>query len=194
METSIFKTPTSGPVFAGLSNLAGDEQADLSVHGGRDKAIYVYSKNYYAEWQAALARPVLEAAQFGENLTVNGCRDEDVLIGARYRVGDAVCTVTQPRVPCFKLGLRIGDDSVPARFWQRGQLGFYLRVEHEGDIRVGDALVCAHRPSHGISVRHLWEAVTQKKREDAHRALRELQHLDLGWRQRLRAIVAAGAN
>jgi MOSC domain-containing protein YiiM len=186
--TGIFKTPVDAAVFAGEQNLQGDGQADLSVHGGRDKALYFYSQDYYALWTEDLGRATLEAAQFGENLTVSGCRDEDIVLGSRMKVGGAVVTVMQPRIPCFKLGIRIGDASFPNRFWTTGRLGFYARVDQPGLLQRGDPIEVIESPTHGITVRKLWLAVIETRREAAIRAMQHLPELDAGWLKRLRLV------
>jgi MOSC domain-containing protein YiiM len=188
--TGIFKSPLSGPVHAGLLHLDGDGQADLSVHGGRDKAIYVYPVEHYAVWAKELGRPGLEPSQFGENLTVRGMTENSVVIGDRYRLGSVIATVTQPRLPCFKLGIRMNDEEFPHRFLHSGRLGFYLRVEQQGILQKGDEIERLHRPSHGISIFHLWHAVFVSDPDTgiAKHALASLPHLDAGWIRRLKRI------
>jgi len=186
--TGIFKSPVDGRVQVTKTGIIGDGQADLSVHGGRDKAVYVYPQAYCNTWAEELGRESLEPAQFGENLTVSGVTDESVCVGDRYRFGSVVATVTQPRLPCFKLGIRMQDDKFPARFLQRARMGFYLRVEEEGETGAGDGFELLERAEHGISVLNVWEAVYAKDRKakDAGRCLELLPHLDAGWRMRLR--------
>lgn len=191
VETAIFKSPVTKAVFASYANLAGDKQADLSVHGGRDKAIYAYSHDYYAGWASALGRAHLEPSQFGENLTIDGGRDPEIIIGDHYQIGDVRAVVTQPRIPCFKLGIRLNDMRVPNMFWSRGELGFYLRVEKEGLLAPGDELILIDRPDHQISVRALWEVLKTRDREMASKALSCLPYLDDGWRKRLLAVSGA---
>ena len=188
VETSIFKIPVDGRVPVGLLNIAGDEQSDLSVHGGRDKAIYAYSYDYYSDWAQLLGKGELEDAQFGENITVAGCRDTEVLIGARYRIGELEAIVAQPRIPCFKLGIRMNDKSFPKLFWETGRLGFYLRIEKEGSISRDDEIRLLHRPEHGITVRKLFETINDGRPEDALNAIDHLPHLDSGWIRRLRHV------
>jgi len=187
-STSIFKTPVDGEVFAAFENLQGDRQADLGVHGGRDKALYVYSFDYYAQWAQELGRTELEPAQFGENLTVTGCLDEDVMIGSRFGIGSVEVVVTQPRMPCYKLGIRMGDADFPNRFWATGRLGFYVRIEQTGPLERGDEIELLDTPSHGITVRELWRTVTTKNSPEARRALDHLPDLDGGWLRRLRRV------
>lgn len=195
VTTGIFKSPVSGPVHAGFNNLAGDGQADLSVHGGRDKAIYVYSQEHYASWARELGRKTLELSQFGENLTVSGLTEESVTVGDRYRFGGVVAIVAQPRLPCFKLGIRMSDDDFPNRFLLSGRLGFYLRVEQEGTLQKGDSIELLHRPSHGITVRKLWQTVFGGDDDPAaaQHALDSLPYIDAGWIRRLKRIASAGA-
>jgi MOSC domain-containing protein YiiM len=190
ISTGIFKSPVSGPVAATLLNLDGDGQADLSVHGGRDKAIYAYPHEHYATWAAELGRDSLEPAQFGENLTVSGMTEESVVIGSRYRFGSVVAVVAQPRLPCFKLGIRINDDAIPNRLLQSGRLGFYLRVEQEGSLQEGDSIELLEQPEHGISVSGLWQTVFGGENDAAaaQRAIELLPYIDAGWVRRLKRI------
>lgn len=190
--TGIFKTPVSGRIGVTLTNIDGDRQADLSVHGGRDKAVYAYPQCHYPHWAQALGREPLEAAQFGENLTVTGLDETSVVIGDRYCAGSVVLTVAQPRIPCFKLGIRVGDDSFPKRFLASGRLGFYLRVEEQGEFAAGDAIELLDRPEHGITVHDLWQTVFDQgaARVDADRCLDLLPLIDAGWIRRLRKIAS----
>jgi MOSC domain-containing protein YiiM len=192
VSTGIFKAPVQGEIFAGLQHLAGDGQADLSVHGGRDKALYAYPHEHYAFWSKELGVRNLESSQFGENLTVTGMMETSVVLGDRYRLGNAVATVTQPRLPCFKLGIRMADDTFPNRFLLSGRLGFYLRVEQEGTVQAGDTIELLQRPAHEISILRLWQIVFAGERNatDAQFALDNLLDLDAGWLRRLGQIVA----
>lgn len=188
-DTAIFKQPVEGPVAVRLTNLDGDRQADLSVHGGRDKAIYVYPQEHYPSWASELGRDQLEASQFGENLTVAGAVESGVTIGDVYRVGSARVVVAQPRVPCFKLGIRLKDPNFPNVFLRSGRVGYYLRVLEEGQLQRGDRFELLERPPHGITVDDLWRAVfAERDAGTARRALELLPHIDAGWVQRLRGI------
>jgi MOSC domain-containing protein YiiM len=188
MRTSIFKSPVEGRVAVRQLNIDGDEQSDLTVHGGRNKAIYVYSHDYYSDWIRVLDVQALQDAQFGENLTITGGTDEQVLIGSRYRIGDTEVTVSQPRLPCFKLGIRLNDKTFPQKFWLAGRLGFYLRVEAEGSIECGQAMDLIDEPGHGITIRRLYEIMTGGEADEATHALENLAHLDTGLIRRLRRI------
>jgi len=196
VTTGIYKAPVSGRVSANVDGLAGDGQADLSVHGGRDKAIYVYPHDHYATWSRELNTAGLEPAQFGENLTVSGLSEQNVTLGATYRFGSVVAVVAQPRLPCFKLGIRMGDEHFPARFLQSGRLGFYLRVEKEGETGVGDSFELLDRPAHGVTIHALWHFVFRDAAhaETANEYFELLPYLDEGWQRRLRLKAIAAAD
>jgi MOSC domain-containing protein YiiM len=140
VETGIFKTPVPGQIKVGKLNLQGDRQADLSVHGGPNKAVYVYSWKNILFWKTALPRDDLRPGSFGENLTVEELLEDQVAIGDELEIGTARLQVTQPRPPCFKLGLALGLPSFPKAFLKTGRTGFYLRVLQEGTIQAGDLI------------------------------------------------------
>jgi MOSC domain-containing protein YiiM len=139
--TSIFKDPVSGPVRVRTLNLDGDQQSDLTVHGGASKAIYVYPIEHYAFWRAELPASALPMGAFGENLTTEGLLEDALRIGDVLHVGSVEAVVTQPRMPCFKLGIRFGRLDMPKRFWRSRRCGLYLRVLREGEITAGDIIV-----------------------------------------------------
>jgi MOSC domain-containing protein YiiM len=152
VRTSIFKTPASGRVRIAGHNLDGDEQSDLAVHGGADKAVYAYPSEHYAYWRGQLAGMDLPWGMFGENLTTEGLLEDAVRIGDRLRVGSADLVVTQPRMPCFKLGLRFGRADMVKRFYREGRTGFYFAVAREGDVEAGDPIeILSHDPG-GMSI------------------------------------------
>lgn len=188
VSTAIFKSPVAQRVAVGLLNIAGDRQADLSVHGGRDKAVYVYASRHYDAWAAELGLAALEPSPFGENLAVTEISEDSVVLGSRFRFGSVTAIVAQPRLPCFKLGIRRQDDAFPNRLLHSGRLGFYLRVEEPGETGAGDAFELVDRPQHGITVRALWQTVFGDRRDPAvaRRCLESLPYLDPGWRRRLR--------
>jgi MOSC domain-containing protein YiiM len=140
VETGIFKTPVPGRVMVHPLNLDGDQQADLSVHGGADKAVYAYPVEHYATWAEELGRSDLAFGQFGENLTVEGMPEQAVHIGDRFRIGEATLEVTQPRVPCYKLGVKMGSMTFPKQFLASQRSGYYLRVLEQGRVGAGDAI------------------------------------------------------
>jgi MOSC domain-containing protein YiiM len=152
VRTSIWKLPVAGRVRVSALNLAGDEQSDLTVHGGRDKAVYAYPIEHYAFWARELDMPSLAPAAFGENLSVSGLDEHDLRIGDRLRIGTAEFVVTQPRLPCFKLGIRFGRDDVIQRFAETNRSGFYMAVVLEGELEAGDVITVAQRDRHGVTV------------------------------------------
>ncbi|MGQ0572989.1 MAG: MOSC domain-containing protein [Pseudonocardia sp.] len=150
--TSIFKVPVEGPVAVRGINLDGDDQADRDVHGGPDKAVYAYARDDL-DWLAGeLGRP-LPPGMVGENLTIGGMAVSDAVVGERWLIGGVELEVCGPRVPCFKLGIRTGDASFPRKFAAAGRPGAYLRILAEGTVEAGAAVVVAHRPAHGVTVR-----------------------------------------
>jgi MOSC domain-containing protein YiiM len=152
VRTSIWKEPASGRVRVRRLNLDGDEQSDLSVHGGADKAVYVYPSEHYEYWRGELPGADLPWGAFGENLTTRGLLEDDTRIGDRLRVGSAEFVVTQPRMPCYKLGVRFGRDEMVRRFHESGRSGFYLAVLSEGDVGAGDPVETLARDGHGVTV------------------------------------------
>ena len=138
--TSIYKSPVEGRVGIRPHNVDGDRQSDLTVHGGPNKAVYCYPGENYPYWKEQLPDMDLPYGVFGENLTTQGITEEAVSIGDQFRVGSAVLRVTQPRMPCFKLGVRFERADMVKRFWQSGRPGIYFSVVTEGDVAAGDAI------------------------------------------------------
>jgi ferredoxin-NADP reductase/MOSC domain-containing protein YiiM/ferredoxin len=152
VHTGIFKYPVDGPVMARRLNIDGDGQGDLGGHGGENRAVLVYQRQSYEFWRDELGRDDLEYGQFGENFTVDGLADDEVHIGDRYRVGEAEFEVTQPRVTCFRVGMRLGEPRIPALLVAHHRPGFYLRVIREGRVRAGDEIVRTRTGRHEMSV------------------------------------------
>lgn len=150
--TSIFKSPVSGRVRVKKLNLEGDQQSDLTVHGGAEKAIYVYPSEHYAFWRNELPDLEFPLGAFGENLTSEGLAEESVHIGDRFRAGSAEFVVTQPRMPCFKLGIRFNRPDMVKRFLRSGRTGFYLAVLREGEIVAGDPVELVAEDNQHFSV------------------------------------------
>ena len=140
IKTGIFKEPVSGRTMMRRLNIDGDGQGDLSVHGGVHKAVYVYPMEHYNYWKHELGRKDLTYGQFGENLTVEGLLEETVHIGDVFRVGKALVEVSQPRVPCFKLGIKMRNPRIVKPFLASERVGFYVRVLEEGEVGAGDAI------------------------------------------------------
>lgn len=155
VTTAIFKRPVDGPVCVRALGLEGDAQADLTVHGGADKAVYAYSLADVEHWRTELGRPELGPGTFGENLTLQDLSDDVVAIGDVLRVGGARLQVTQPRQPCVKLAMKLGLPRFPKQFTRSGRVGFYLRVLEEGAVEAGDAVACIEREPGAVTVRAL---------------------------------------
>ena len=160
VETAIWKRPVEGRVAVRGVNVDGDAQANRSVHGGPDKAVYAYAIEETMRWEAELGRDLGPGA-FGENLTVAGLDVSGALLGERWRVGTALLEVVQPRLPCFKLGLRMGDPTFVKRFGRASRPGAYLRIVEEGELGAGDTIEVdpATLPEHGVSVRLVSDAI-----------------------------------
>src|SRR4051794_31277832 len=157
VSTAIFKMPVGGRVAVRRVNLAGDGQADRSVHGGHDKAIYAYAREDTRAWEAELHHD-LGPAPFGENLTTDGLDVSGTLVGERWRIGTTLLEAVQPRLPCFKLGLRIGDPAFIKRFAHASRPGAYLRIVREGELGAGDTIDVdvARLPDHGVTMRRIF--------------------------------------
>src|SRR5713226_5041968 len=187
VRTSIWKSPKEGRVHVARLNLEGDEQSDLSVHGGADKAVYAYPAEHYAFWRAELPGMDLPWGAFGENFTTEGLIEDGVRIGDRLRVGSAELVVTQPRMPCFKLGIRFGRPDMVKRFLRSGRTGFYLSVAREGEIAAGDAVTWVARHDLAITVAEIVGLYTaDAANQDLLRRASELSALPEGWRDYFR--------
>jgi MOSC domain-containing protein YiiM len=187
VRTSIFKDPITGPVRVQTLNLAGDEQSDLSVHGGADKAVYAYPGEHYAYWREELPGLDLRWGAFGENFTTQGLSERTLCIGDRLVIGSVEFRVTQPRLPCFKLGVRFGRSDMVKRFQRSGRCGFYLAVLREGMVATGDAvcLVPSSRP--GVTVADIARLYTTDEGEqELLRRASELDALPKSWRETFR--------
>lgn len=189
--TGIWKTPVQGPVMVRRLNIDGDGQGDLAGHGGEQRAVMVYQSESYDFWKNYLGRDDLAPGHFGENFTVTGLPDDEVCIGDRYRIGEAEFEVTQPRVTCFRVGLRLGAPEMPNLLVAQHRPGFYLRVITEGHVRAGDDIVRTRRGRHEQSVAAV-DALLYLPGGDRAR-LREvvdIPALSLGWQQSFRDMLA----
>jgi MOSC domain-containing protein YiiM len=184
VTTGIFKEPVEGRVMLGTLNLDGDGQADLVGHGGIYKAAYAYSVENYEYWKRELRREDLAFGQFGENFTVEGMPEDEVHIGDVFRVGGALVEVTQPRVPCYKLALKMGLKGFEKRFLATCRVGFYLRVLEEGEVGAGDGVDRVRIDPERITVREMCHLLyfDPENLEGARKALR-IRALSPGWRQ-----------
>jgi MOSC domain-containing protein YiiM len=183
VTSGIVKEPVEGPVAVGFTNLAGDGQADLSVHGGVDKAVYAYPHEHYAAWAAELGRDDLVPGWFGENLTLEGLTEDEASIGDIFRMGTALLEVSQPRVPCFKLAIRMGDPAFAKPFLRSGRTGFYLRVLEEGTVGAGDAVARERAAEGSMSVREVAGLLGGGATADGLDRGAALASLPLSWRE-----------
>ncbi len=199
VSTGIFKEPVAGRVAVRRLNLDGDRQADLSVHGGPAKAVYAYPSEHYPAWRAELAGADVPWAAFGENLTTVGLLEDTVHIGDRFRVGTAELIVTQPRMPCYKLGIRFGRPDMVRLFQKSGRSGIYFAVLDEGDVAAGDAITLRGRTARSLSVADINRLFTHGGNSDSDedmdllRRASELEALPEDWRAYVRARLARGA-
>ena len=186
VDSGIVKEPVGeGTLHLSKTNLEGDGQADLSVHGGPDKALYAYPSEHLGPWSEELGQELGPAA-FGENLTTAGVTEDDVYIGDRWAWGDAEVEVCQPRWPCFKLAMRLGRGDIGRRMKESGRTGWYLRVVREGTVSVGADLDVVHRHPAAVSVRAVHEAArAQSMPPDALEAMLAVDALAENWRSML---------
>jgi MOSC domain-containing protein YiiM len=159
-RSAIWKSPVVGRIAASGVNLAGDDQADRKAHGGPDKALYAYAVEDAHWWAQQLGR-ALVYGEFGENLTTEGIDGNDALVGERWRIGTLVLEVSEPRIPCWRLGVRMNDKTFPRRFIDALRPGPYLRIVVEGDVGAGDEIVVVERPDHDLTVRDVFRIYTR---------------------------------
>jgi len=186
VTTSIWKDPVQGRVKVSKLNLAGDQQSDLSVHGGAEKSIYVYPSEHYLYWQSELDNPVLPWGAFGENFTVEGLLEDRVQVGARVRVGSAEFVITQPRIPCYKLGIRFDRLDMVKRFLRSKRTGFYMAVLREGEVAAGDMIEYVQQDD-ALSVADIFDLYTSDfKNQELLRRAADLTVLPEGWKEYFR--------
>jgi ferredoxin-NADP reductase/MOSC domain-containing protein YiiM len=182
--TSVWKTPVDGPRMVRRLNIDGDGQGDLHGHGGEHRAVFVYQLDSYRYWQDFLGRPTIETGQFGENFTVDGLADDTVCIGDRYQIGEALFEVTQPRVTCFRFGMRMAEPRMPALVVAHHRPGFYFRVITEGLVAPGDDIVKTHSGQGQVTVAEADALLYLPNRDPARLAIAAaVPALSQGWRQ-----------
>jgi ferredoxin-NADP reductase/MOSC domain-containing protein YiiM/ferredoxin len=188
--TGVFKDPVDGPRRVGRLNVEGDGQGDLAGHGGEQRAVFVYQIDSYRYWERELGRDDFDYGQFGENFTVEGLADDEVCIGDRYRIGTAVFEVTQPRVTCYRVGLRMNDPRIPALLVSHRRPGFYFRVLEEGEVQAGDEIVKLDDGPEQMSVAEVDGLLylPGHARQQLLRALR-IPALSPGWQTSFRAML-----
>ena len=195
VSTGIVKTPVAGRVMLRATNLDGDRQADLSVHGGPNKAVYGYPSEHYAYWREQLPGHDLPWGAFGENFTTEGLLEHEISIGDRYRVGSAVVMVKTPRIPCFKLAAKFRRQDMVERFLQSRYSGFYFSVVEEGEVGAGDTFEFLGGESPTVTITELFQFYISRAPEvDSLQRALEAKLLPEGWRERLAAKLAALQN
>jgi ferredoxin-NADP reductase/MOSC domain-containing protein YiiM len=192
IHTGIWKLPVEGPAMVRRLNIDGDGQGDLAGHGGEQRAVMVYQTESYDYWRDYLGRDDLRPGEFGENFTVSGLGDRDVCIGDRYRIGDAEFEVTQPRVTCFRVGMRLGVPEMPNLLVSQHRPGFYFRVITEGLVRAGDDIVLTRRGRHELSVADVDALLYLPDRDmDLLHKIVDVPALSPGWQQSFRDMLVA---
>lgn len=185
--TGIYKEPVEGPARTTVLGIEGDVQVDRENHGGPDKAVYAYTIENYRHWEQELGRGPFPHGQFGENFTVSGMPDDAIHIGDLFAVGSLLVQVTQPRVPCFKLGIKMSDPAFVGRFRRSGRVGFYLRVLEEGEARAGAPITRVREDPEKLTIRDAMLAIDKgpRQKEVIERAL-SIEALSQAWRDDLR--------
>jgi MOSC domain-containing protein YiiM len=187
VSTGIFKEPVEGRVILRQLNLNGDRQADLTVHGGLTKAVYVYPSEHYDFWKVELRAMKLPPGSFGENFTTAGLHEDEVNIGDKFRIGSALVRVTEPRMPCYKLGIRFGHTDIIKKFLASERTGFYLSVLQEGEVGAGDDIELIERDKQAVRISDISRLFARDKRNTQllRRAI-DLEALPESWRQHFR--------
>src|SRR6516162_3447093 len=190
VHTAVWKDPVQGRRMVRRLNIDGDGQGDLGGHGGEQRAVFVYQIESYRYWQAELKRADFVPGQFGENFTIEGLPDDVVCVGDRYEIGNALFEVTQPRVTCYRVGIRMNEPRMPALLTDSGRPGFYFRVLREGDGGAGDAIVKVGEAKEPMTVAEINALLYSPHhvRDRVERALR-IEALSPGWRSSFEAIL-----
>ncbi len=185
VSTAIFKAPVQGRVMLRALNLDGDRQADLNVHGGPTKAVYAYPSEHYEFWRRELPDAELPWGMFGENFTTEGLTEESVRIGDQFGIGETIVMVTEPRLPCYKLGIKFGRSDILKRFLASGRTGFYLSVVEEGAVEAGDSINLLHPSEDKVTVADIVRLYARAGDDaDALRRAIQAQALPDSWRKR----------
>lgn len=179
-ESAIWKNPVDGKVYARGVNLEGDKQADLELHGGYDKAVYVYASEDLSWWTQEIGREV-KPGEFGENLTLKDILVNEALIGEQWKIGESILEVSEPRMPCWKLGVSMKDNMFPRKFTKASRPGTYLRIIKEGVLEKNDAIEIVDKPNHTLTVRDVFQIYTQAH-EDAYKIL-EAEKISDAWKK-----------
>ena len=179
-RSGIWKSPAVGRIAARGVNLAGDDQADRKAHGGPDKALYAYAVEDARWWEQEIGR-ALAFGEFGENLTTEGIDVNDALVGERWRIGTLLLEISEPRIPCWRLGVRMDDKMFPRRFTEALRPGAYLRIAVEGDVGAGDEVSVVERPDHDLTIRDVF-LIYNRDRAEVERLL-AVPQMSESWRR-----------
>ena len=194
VSTGIYKTPVEGRVMLRALNLDGDRQADLTVHGGRHKAAYAYPAEHYGYWRGELPGTELPWGVFGENFTTEGLDESAVSVGDRFRIGSAEVTVTTPRLPCYKLGIKFGRADIIKRFMASGRTGFYFSVQREGEVGAGDEIELIGRDGNNVSIADVTQLYVRGRGDvETLRRAAAAEALPESWREHFRQQLAKAA-
>ena len=186
VRTSIWKQPVEGRVAVRHDNLHGDQQSDLSVHGGPNKAVYLYPQEHYGYWHGEFPLMEIRAGAFGENLTTRGLLERDARVGDIVRIGTTELEVRQPRLPCYKLGIRFDRDDMVKRFMQSGRSGIYFSIVTDGDLGAGDEIRRVYRSEHDVTVADLASLFTHNRDNlDLLRRAAAIESLPNFWREEI---------
>ena len=189
IKTGIFKSPTFNKIAITKLNIIGDEQADLINHGGEHKAVYAFSSGHYEHWKKELKNKNISFGMFGENFTISNLSEEDIYIGDQFRIGTTLLEVSQPRVPCFKLGIALDNKSILKLFTQYYCTGIYFRVIEPGVAKTGDEVILEKEAAHNISIRKLFQSYFDKGYIDYKSVLSEaycLKELAPEWKEKIK--------
>jgi MOSC domain-containing protein YiiM len=185
ITTAIFKDPVNGPIILRKLNLDGDKQADLTVHGGIDKAVYSYPEEHYYYWRKQFPNMDLGWGMFGENFTTEGLLEDAVNVGDQFQIGSAKLVATQPRMPCYKLGVRFGRMDVIRKFMTSGRPGIYFKVLTEGEIKIDDKIKLIKRDKNNVTVKDIVTLYITRNNTDNIETMRratKIRDLPEGWR------------
>lgn len=181
-RSAIWKSPVTGRVIARGINLEGDDQADRKAHGGADKAVYAYASEDARWWEQEIGRP-FSSGEFGENLTTQGVDVSNALIGERWEIGTAILQVSQPRIPCWRLGVRMNDPLFPRRFADAMRPGAYLRIIKQGLVGAGDPIRIVERPDHDLKVVDVFRIFFRDRHQESLERLLTVSALSAGWKE-----------
>ena len=185
-KSAIWKSPVTGKIIARGINLEGDDQADREAHGGFDKAVYAYAREDAEWWEQQVGRPIAYG-EFGENLTTEGIEVNDALIGERWQIGSVLLEVAEPRIPCWRLGVRMQDKSFPKMFTRALRPGPYFRIIQEGELSAGDKINIVEKPKHDLTLRDVFRIYT-KNHDEAQRIL-NVEQMSAAWKRWAKDIV-----